>query len=113
MSSYTPAGDIAAMNDGEFRQYVVGALHRIETAVAGVDGDTNNRGVVGAVDELCRRVEYVETTQKREVFARIQQLEENHVVDLATQTAWRNGLTFALGVVTAMLGVAGGILIFG
>ena len=101
------------MSDGEFRQYVVGALHRIETGLTGIEGDSNNKGVVGAVDVLCRRLEYEESQRKRDILPRIQKLENNHVVHLATQTAWRQGLTFALGIATAMLGVAGGILVFG
>lgn len=105
--------DIGKLTDAEFRQYVVGSLHRIEAGLTGIESDPNNRGVVGAVDTLCRRVEYVETTQKREVFPRIQKIEKAHEVHMATQTAWRNGLTFALGIATAMLGVAGGVLLFG
>lgn len=99
--------DISALSDGEFRQYVVGSLHRIETGLTGVSGDQNNRGVVGAVEQLCRRVEYVETTQKREVFPRIQKMEQEHQVHLAKQVAWRQGLTFTLGTVTALLAVVG------
>jgi hypothetical protein len=113
--------DVDQMSEGEFRHYVVGSLTAslrgiddLKMMVAGIPGDVRNRGIVGAVDDLVKTLEYERTQRKTEILPRLQAhadrmetIEHNCVNHTVQQRAWRNGLTFALGVVTSLLAVAG------
>ena len=107
------------MESSEFRRVVVTTLRRIETSLNGVPGDQRNRGLSGAVEELLCKVEYEETQRKTDVLPRLSRLadrlhdaEHKHDKDLAKQKSWRNGLTFALGIVSGILAMTGFLRLF-
>jgi hypothetical protein len=97
--------DVDDLGENDWRRLVVDALHDILISVKGVEGDTHNRGLVGSVADMRTQLNYEESQRKTQVLPRIQKLEHDRDVTAASEKAWRNGLTFALGTVTGVLGV--------
>ena len=111
--------DIDDMSEKEFRHYVADSFssmrtsqERIELAVVGVPGDVRNRGIVGAVEDLTKEVKYERTQRKTDILPRLQahtnrmdEMKHNHDNHVTKETAWRNGLMWALGGVSTILGI--------